>query len=97
MKLNIGLNNWTRNIKTFLKNPFDFTEYVEKQNEDNEIDLGLFLELAEKNKIVCNWTPVNSLIENKEKLKNGYFTNGCFSLGDEGEIDANRLLKIVMN
>ena len=29
-------------------NPFDFTEFVEKRREDNEIDLGLFLELAEK-------------------------------------------------
>ena len=28
-----------------------------------------------------------------EKLKNGFFTNGYFSLGDDGEIDANRLFK----
>ena len=28
-----------------------------------------------------------------EKLKNGFFTNGYFSLGDEGEIDTNRFFK----
>ena len=44
------------------ENPFEFTEYVEKQKQDNEIDLGLFLELAEENKIIYNQTPVNTLI-----------------------------------
>ena len=47
------------NIKQFKKkienipqeNPFDFTEYVKKQKEDDEVDLCLFLELAEENKI----------------------------------------------
>ena len=33
------------------ENPFDFTDIVNKQKEENEIDLGLFLELAEENKI----------------------------------------------
>ena len=28
-----------------------------------------------------------------EKMKNGFFTNGYFSLGDEGEIDTNRFFK----
>ena len=28
-----------------------------------------------------------------EKLKNGFFTNGYFSLGEEGEIDTNRFFK----
>ena len=28
-----------------------------------------------------------------EKLQNGFFTNGSFSLGDEGEIDTNRFFK----
>ena len=28
-----------------------------------------------------------------ENLKNGFFTNGFFSLGDEGEIDSNRFFK----
>ena len=74
-------------------NPFDFTDYVEKQKEENEIDLGLFLELAEENKIIYNQTPVNTLIEDIEKLKNGFFTNGYFSLGDDGEIDTNRFFK----
>ena len=75
------------------ENPFDFTEYVEKQKEENEIDLGLFLELAEENKIIYNQTPVNTRIEDMEKMKNGYFTNGYFSLSDDGEIDTNRFFK----
>ena len=28
-----------------------------------------------------------------EKLRNGFFTNGYFSQGDDGEIDTNRFLK----
>ena len=28
-----------------------------------------------------------------EKLKNGFFTNGYFRLGDEGQIDTNRFFK----
>ena len=76
-----------------VENPFDFTEYVEDQKEENEIDLGLFLELAEENKIIYNQVPVNTLIEDTEKLKNGFFTNGYFTLGDEGEIDTNRFFK----
>ena len=28
-----------------------------------------------------------------EKLKNGFFTNGYFFLGEEGEIDTNRFFK----
>ena len=59
-----------------IENPFDFREYVEKQKEENEIDLGLFLELAEENKIIYNQVPINNLIEDMEKLKNGFFTNG---------------------
>ena len=74
-------------------NPFNFTDIVKKQKEDDEIDLGLFLELAEENKIIYNQTTVNTLIEDMEKLKNGFFTNGYFSLGDDGEIDTNRFFK----
>ena len=70
-----------------------FTEFVQNQNEENEIDLGLFLELAEENKIIYNQVPVNTLIEDMEKLKNGYFTNRYFTLSDDGEIDTNRLFK----
>ena len=71
----------------------DFTEDVENQNEENEIDLGSFFELAKENKIIYNQTRVNTLIEGMEKLKNGFFTNGYFSVGDDGEIDTNRFLK----
>ena len=76
-----------------VENPFDFTEYVENQKEEKEIDFGLFLELAEENKIIYNQVPINILIEDMEKLKNGFFTNGYFSLGEEGEIDTNRFFK----
>ena len=65
------------------ENLFDFTDIVQKQKEDNEIDLGPFLELAEENKIIYNQVPINTLIEDMEKLKNGFFTNGYFSLGEE--------------
>ena len=83
-----------KKIKTLpVENPFDFTEYLENQKEENEIDLGLFLELAEENKIIYNQVPVNTLIEDTEKLKNGFFTNGYFTLGEEGEIDTNRFFK----
>ena len=76
-----------------IENPFDFTDYVIEQEEENEIDLGLFLELAEENKIIYNQVPINTLIEDMEKLKNGFFTNGYFTLGEEGEIDTNRFFK----
>ena len=76
-----------------VENPFDFTDYVEKQKEENEIDLGLFLELAEENKIIYNQAPVITLIEDMKKLKNGFFTNGYFTLGEDGEIDTNRFFK----
>ena len=72
---------------------FDFTEYVKHQEEDNEIDLGLLLELAEENKIIYNQTPVNNLIEDMQKLSNGLFTKSYFSLGDEEEIDTNRFFE----
>ena len=58
--------------KKINENPFDLTEYVKKQKKENEIDLGLFLELAEENKIIYNQVPVNTLIEDTEKLKNGF-------------------------
>ena len=86
------LKNKIKNIPK--ENPFDFTDSVEKQKEENEIDLGLFLELAEENKIIYNQVPINILIEDMEKLKNGFFTNGYFILSDDdGEIDTNRFLK----
>ena len=42
VKLNI--KQLKKKIKKIpVENPFDFTDYVEKQKEENEIDLGLFL------------------------------------------------------
>ena len=41
----IELKRRIRNLPS--ENMFDFTDYVEKQNEDNEIDLDLLLVLAE--------------------------------------------------
>ena len=78
------------------ENLFDFTVYVKKQKEENEIDLCLFLELEEEKKIVYNQTPVNNLIQDVANLKNGFFTNSYFRLGDEGEIDTEKFLEIVM-
>ena len=63
------------------------------QKEKNEIHLGLFFELAEENRILYNQVPVNNLIKGMEVLKNGFLTNGYFSLIDEGEIDTNRIFK----
>ena len=82
------LKNKIKNLPK--ENPFDFTDIVK---EDDEIDLGFFLELAEENKIIYNQVPVTSLTEDMEKLPNGFFTNGYFTLGDEGEIDTNRFFK----
>ena len=79
------------------ENPIDFTEYFEKQKEENEIDLGLFLELAEENKIIYNQVPVITLIEDTEELRNGFFTNGYFTLGDDGRLILIDFLKIVEN
>ena len=40
---------------------------------------------------------MNILIEVRKNLKNGSFTNGYFSLDDDGEVDIIRFLKQVMN
>ena len=85
------LKNKIKNLPK--ENPSDFTDIVEKQKEENEIDLGLFLEIAEENKIIYDQVPINILVEELEKLKNGFFTNGYFFLGEEGEIDTNRFFK----
>ena len=63
------------------------------QKEENEIDLGLFLELAEENNIISNQLPVNTLLQDIEKLKNGFVTKSYFSLGDNGEIETNRFFR----
>ena len=97
-KVKLKIKQLKNKIKNLPKeNPFDFTEYVNEQKEENEIDLGLFLELAEENKIIHNQVPINTLIEDMEKPKNGFFKNGYFTLGEGGEIDANRFLKTVTN
>ena len=76
-RVKIKIKQLKKKIKILpVENPFDFTEYVENQKEENEIDLGLFLELAEENKIIYNQVPINTLVEDMEKLKNGFFTNG---------------------
>ena len=79
-----------KKLKTFLKKTCLILQTMLRRKKEHEADLGLFLELAKENKIICNQTPVNSLKEDMEKLKNGFFTNGYFSLGDDGEIDSDR-------
>ena len=65
------LKNKIKNLPK--ENPFDFTDIAK---EDDEIDLGLFLELAEEKKIIYNQVPINILVEDMEKLKNDFFSNG---------------------
>ena len=84
-----SFNKWMRE-----ENPFDFTDYLKKQKEDDEIDLGLFLELAEENKTIYNQVAINTLVEDTERLKIGFFTIGYFTLGEDGEIDTNRFFKV---
>ena len=50
--------------KTFPKeNLLDFTEYVQREVEEKVVDLGLFFDFAEEDKIVYNQTPINTKIE----------------------------------
>ena len=58
---------------------FVFTVYLERWREENEIDIDLFLELAQEYKIVHNHAPVNKLIEYMEHLTN-VFLRMVFSL-----------------
>ena len=91
VKLRIKRYKKIKNSPT--ENPFDFTEYVKGQKEDDEMDLGLFLELAEESKIIYNRVPVNFLIEDMEKLKNLFFTNSYISPGDDREIETKRFFE----
>ena len=75
------------------ENPFDFTQFVQMQKEENDIDLGLFFELAEQNKIIYNQVPVNTLMDDMEKLKNGFIANGFFTLADDGETETKRFFR----
>ena len=69
-QVKIKIEELKRKFKNLPKeNLFDFTEYIEGEQEENEIDLGLFHDLAEENKIVYNQTPVNTPIEDMEKMK----------------------------
>ena len=61
------------------KSLFVFTKFAESQNEEEEMDLGLFFQLAEEDKIFYNQTPVDSLMEGQEKTKNGSFPSGVYS------------------
>ena len=58
-----------KKVKNTLKeNQFDFTDYVE--NSKNKTSLTLFFfELKEENKFIYTQVPVNTLIENMEKMK----------------------------
>ena len=83
-----------RKLKNINKeNPSDFTKYIEKQKKDNGIYLGFLFELAEENKIIYNQVLLNTLVEDMEKMKNGFSTNGYFTLGDERKIDTKRFFK----
>ena len=90
MEHNASFNKQLKTKNPPAENPFDFTDYVEMRKVENGIDFGLSFELAEENKIIYNQAPVNTLIEDMEKLKNGYFTVGFLNLGDERERERER-------
>ena len=60
------------------KNPI-YTTYTLIEKKEDEIDLGFFLELAHKDKKVCNQTQVNTLIKDMEILKQRKFFLRIFS------------------
>ena len=39
---------------------------------------------------------MNTLTEEMEKLKNGFFRNGCFTLGEKREVDTNRFFEHII-
>ena len=44
-QVKLKIKQFKKKIKNIPKeNPFDFTDFVKKQKEDDEIDLGLFLD-----------------------------------------------------
>ena len=53
----------------------------------------MFFELVEEDETVYNQIPVNTLIEDMEKMEDGFSKNVVFFLGDEGEIETNRLFR----
>ena len=79
------------------KNPFDLTDNVKNQNEGDEIDLGLFLDLAEENKIIYNQTPVNTLIEGMKKPRKGFLRMIMLVWAMKKGSILTDFLKIVMN
>ena len=86
-----GLKRKNENLPS--ENPSCFTEFCEVHGEGIEIDNVLFFELEEGNKNIYNQAPVNTLIGEMEKLKFEFFTNGYFTLDDEGEIGTKRFLR----
>ena len=72
------------------ENQFGLTDLVQREKEENEIKLGSFFKLAEENRIFYNHTPANTPIEDMEKIRKGFFTNGVFILVDEGRIETKR-------
>ena len=69
--LNFMKNEMKRRFEKFpSENLFRFTDYVEIQNvEKNDIDVGLFLDLAEENKIKHDQVPIKTLIVDIKNLK----------------------------
>ena len=66
---------------------------LKSKKRENQINLGLFFELAAENKIIYNQVPLDILKEDMEKEKTVFFTNGYFTLGDDGEIKTNRFFQ----
>ena len=54
------------------KKPFEFTEYLERQQEESEIELGFYLKLVQEGKIVYNHARVHTPGEDIECSTNGF-------------------------
>ena len=89
---------WKRRIKIFpSENSLDSTEYVERQKDENESDLGVPFKLAEENKIIHNQLIVSTLVGGTEEFKNSFFLIGYFTLGDKEKSRLIDFFKIVVN
>ena len=63
------------------------------QKEEKKIDLGLFFELAQKKQDYVQSSGSKHSGRDFEKVKNGFFLNGYFTLGNGGEIATNSFLR----
>ena len=63
------------------------------QKDEKELDLGLFFELADENKIIYSQVRGNTLMEDMKNLKYCLLMDGFFTLGDEKGTLTNSFFK----